>query len=349
MKGSLIVFDRLDGVEAAAQLQDGKLIDLLIDPQASDRPAPGSIYRARALRPMKGQGGLTVDLGQGQRGYIRQGKGIKEGASLLVQIGTYAEGGKAAPAQTKLVFKSRYAIVTPDNRGLNIARSIHDEDILDRLHMLAREAMQEAPESFGLIIRSAAKDADEDAIFNDIQSMLNAARAVSEDRSGPPELLLAAPSAYEAAWINWTDPSEVEIVEEAGAFDHLGILDQIDALGSPRVDLKSGGYMFIEPTSALVAVDVNTGSDMSLGAGLKANFEAFKDLPRQLRLRGLGGQITIDVAPYPKKDRKMMEQTIRAALKADSIETAFAGITPLGHFELQRKRERLPLREVLKR
>jgi ribonuclease G len=71
-------------------------------------------------------------------------------------------------------------------------------------------------------------------------------------------------------------------------------------------------------------------------------------LPRELRLRGLGGQIVLDLAPMPKKDRRGFESALKAALRNDSIETVFVGWTPLGHVELQRKRARLPLVELLK-
>ena len=101
--------------------------------------------------------------------------------------------------------------------------------------------------------------------------------------------------------------------------------------------------MFVEPTRALVAVDVNTGSDTSLAAGLKANIACVRALPAQLRCRGLGGQITLDLAPMAKKERRQFEQVLRAAFRHDPVETILAGWTPLGCYELQRKRDRLPL------
>ena len=88
---------------------------------------------------------------------------------------------------------------------------------------------------------------------------------------------------------------------------------------------------------------MNTGGDFSPAAGLKANLAAARTLPRQLRLRGLGGQIVLDLAPMAKKDRKQFETTLRSAFRADTVETSLVGWTPLGHFELQRKRERLAL------
>ena len=92
---------------------------------------------------------------------------------------------------------------------------------------------------------------------------------------------------------------------------------------------------------------MNTGADTSLAAGLKANLAAAKDLPRQLRLRGLGGQVTLDVAPMPKKERRRFEDALRRAVRLDGSDTVLAGWTPLGMFELQRKRDRLPLSALL--
>ncbi|MGB2893589.1 MAG: ribonuclease E/G, partial [Albidovulum sp.] len=81
---------------------------------------------------------------------------------------------------------------------------------------------------------------------------------------------------------------------------------------------------------------------------LKANVAAARDLPRQLRLRGLGGQVTVDFAPVPKRDRAALDQQIRQAFRGEAAETSLAGWTPLGNFELQRKRDRLPLALILK-
>ncbi|MEK6205798.1 MAG: ribonuclease G, partial [Amylibacter sp.] len=91
-KGRIVAIDEIDGRKAAALLQDGRLQDLLIDP-LHDRPRPSAIYRAKATQPMKGQNGIILDLGQGQKGFLKQAKGIASGASLLVQVSTHAEIG----------------------------------------------------------------------------------------------------------------------------------------------------------------------------------------------------------------------------------------------------------------
>ncbi len=343
-KGRIVAIDNIDGRKAAALLQDGKLHDLLIDPR-HDRPRPNAIYRAKATRAMKGQNGIILDLGQGQKGFLKQARGIAPGATLLVQASTHAEVGKATPVVNKLLFKSRYAIVTPNAPGINIARSIHNEDERLRLHEIAHDAFEDAPENCGLILRSACEAADAGDIYANIAAMLQGANAVLDDTTGGPELLLDAPDAAETAWANWGDIDQV--ISDQECFETLGVWDFIHALERPECALSGGASMVIEPTRALIAVDVNTGSDFSLSAGLKANIATAKDLPRQLRLRGLGGQIVIDFAPSPKAERRTIETQLRRAFKADSIDTILVGWTPLGHYELQRKRERLPLSEVL--
>jgi ribonuclease G len=345
-KGRIAVLGQLGDQQLAALIVDGRLVDLYADAPDTTAPQPEAIYRARTTRPMKGQNGVMLDLGHGRKGFLKQARGLAPGTPLLVQISTHAEPGKAPPVNLKLLFKSRYAIITPDAPGLNVARRISDEDERVRLHDIAHDALAGAPDTLGLILRSACEGADAQEIFADITDM----RAKCEKVAAcPPDvasgLLQSAPTAHTRAWRDWEDPDEV--VHETGSFETLGVWDHIEALKTPQVPLPAGASMIIEPTSALVAVDVNTGGDFSLTAGMKANLATARDLPRQLRLRGLGGQIVIDFAPMPKKDRRQIEHALRAGFKADGIETILVGWTTLGLFEVQRKRERVPLSELL--
>ncbi|SFO39433.1 ribonuclease, Rne/Rng family [Roseovarius lutimaris] len=340
MKGRTIALDHVNGFEAAALLVDGRLNDLLID---SEHPRPGAIYRAIADRPVKGQGGMFLRTPDGSA-FLRQIKGLAPGQPILVQVTGYAEPGKALPVTSKLLFKSRYAIITPSAPGLNISRAIKDEAIRDSLLEIAHAEMVDS--DMGLILRSSCEGADAAEIAEDIRAMLDLAAAVLADATGEgAEKLTEGDGPHVLAWRDWTAPAEVVTAE--GCFAEHGVLDHIEALRDPQAPLPGGASYFIEPTRALVAVDVNTGGDASLAAGLKANLATARDLPRQLRLRGLGGQITLDLAPMPKKDRRQFETSLRAAFRHDSVETTLVGWTPLGHFELQRKRDRLPLSEVL--
>jgi len=347
MKGRIVLLDTLNGRAAAALLVDGRLQDLLIDPPEDGPPVIGTILRGICDRPLKGQGGMILRLPGGQSAFLRQGKGLAPGQPLLVQVTGMGSDGKATPVTTRLLFKSRYAIVTPGAPGLNIARSIKEEEERDRLLEIAHEAMAGSPEDFGLILRSAAQEVEGDVLAEDIAAMRDLAEAVSADLDGEPELLVDSPDAHMTAWRDWANPEPDEVIDRNGAFTDLGVLEEIDAVLAAEVPLTAGASMKIEPTSALVAVDVNTGADSSLAAGLKANLAAARDLPRQLRLRGLGGQITMDVAPMPKKDRRQFEDALRRAFRADGTDTVLAGWTPLGMFELQRKRDRWPLTALI--
>lgn len=337
MKGRTIVLDDLNGREAAALLVDGILDDFLIDP---DAPRPGTVYRAVADRPVKGQGGMFLKTPDGAA-FLRQVKGLSPGQRVLVQVTGYAEPGKALPVTQKLLFKSRYAIVTPDAPGLNISRSIRDDAERDRLLEIAHEAMGD--DGFGLILRSCCAGADPSDIEQDIETMVSLARDVIHDHGTEMETLAQGDGPHLLAWRDWVTPAEV--VTEPGAFEPQGVLEAMDAVGQAYVPLDGGAGMYVEPTRALVAVDVNTGSDASLAAGIKANMSCARALPRALRLRGLGGQIVLDLAPMPKKERRVFETALRQAFKADDVETALVGWTPLGHYELQRKRARFPLHE----
>lgn len=337
MKGNLILLDHIGDREAAALFTDGKLQDLLIDDP--DRPRPGAIYRAICERPLKGQGGMMVRLPDGT-GFLRQGKGLAPGQPILVQVTGYAEDGKATPVTQRILFKSRYCIVTPDAPGINVSRSIKDEEERIRLRALGEECDAE-----GIIIRSAAEGASDDDIADDLAAMADLCAAVMDDLDGSePEALTEGDGPHGLAWREWVEPAQVET--DPGCFDHHDVETHIEQLKAGVFQLSSG-WMSIEPTRALIAVDINTGGDTSPAAGLKANLAAIGALPTYLRLMGLGGQIVVDMAPMTKAHRRQIEGAFRSALKTDAIETNIAGWTPLGNLEIQRKRERRPLAAVL--
>lgn len=341
MKGTVVLLDEVAGRRAAALMVDGKLHDIFIDPPEGAAPGVGAISRAKADRPMKGQGGITLHLGNGDKGYMRRAKDIAPGDVFLVQVSGVAEPGKAAPVTPDLIFKSRYAIVTPHKPGLNVSRAIRDEDERDRLLEIAHES-RAASDGYGLIIRSSAEGVLADEIQNDIYAMCKTATMVVSELQGPPEWLLEADDAHTRAWREWDAPDEV--IE--GGFADNGVLEAVDAALAVRQPLSGGAYAYVEATRALVAVDVNTGADHSLAAGLKANLALVRDLPRLTRIKGLGGQITLDLAPMPKRDRKQVEDAVKKAFRLGGGDVVVAGWTPLGMLELTRKRDRAPLAQV---
>lgn len=341
MKGSVVLFDRLNGRDAAARIIDGQLDDLFIDPP-DDRIRPGAIYRAKAGRPMKGQGGMILETPDGPL-FLRNAKGIAQGETVFAQVTTYAEPEKAAPAGLKLLFKSRFSLLTPGAAGRNLSKAIRDEERRVELHELI-EAL-DLPDDIGLVVRTAAEGAEDADVLAELETVANVARRlVAEPRQGPSEKLLDGPSARDLALRDWPIPDIFD--QEPGSFARAGVDDMIDALASCKHSFSQGS-LTVEETRAMIAVDVNTAGNTGAGAGLAANTAALRVLPRALRLRGLGGQIVVDPAPSPKRDRKRLEDAAKAAFRKDGIETNFVGWTPLGHMEFLRKRERLPLSEAL--
>jgi ribonuclease G len=246
---------------------------------------------------------------------------------VLVQVTGPAEPGKALPVTTRLLFKSRFAIVTPGAPGLNISRRSATRPARAELEALAAAGMAAPMRRLGLILRSACDGAEDEEIAEDIAAMRDLAEAVWPMWTAP-ELLVDGASAHDLAWRDWLDPAPDEVVEASRAALPTTACRGDRGAAGPAA-LEGGGHLWIEPTRALVAVDVNTGPDTSPAAALKANVAAARDLPRQLRLRGLGGQVVVDFAPMPKRDRHILDQVLKAAFKPEG-EANLAGWTRPG-------------------
>ncbi len=328
------------GAGVAALLIDGRLQDLLVDPVPAVATAPEAIHCAIPDRPMKGMGGTMLDLGQGTNGYLRGTRTPALGKPMLVQVTGWSEDGKAPPVTSRIRLKGRCVILTPDVPGVNVARTISNAERKLALKRVGRTEIGGADDMVGLVMRSASETADDDEIAQEIRQLLAQwTRIQAGLATGVPGCLMSAPGAAQIAWREWAD----RMTTVSRSIANSGLDEALAILSRPIVAVGEG-FMSIETTRALVAVDVNTGGDTSPAAGLKASIGAIRELPRQLRLRGLGGQITIDPAPFPRKQRKQVEETLAGAFRGDEIETSFAGWTPLGHIELQRKRARRPLR-----
>ena len=290
---------------------------------------------------MKGTGGAIVDLGAGLTGFLRGPRPPAPGRPLLVQVAGWAEPRKAPPVTARLALRGRSAVLTPGAPGLNIARTVRDPARRAALQALADGAMAGADPDLGLVLRSASADADDATIAAEIAALRAEWQALAAKPDAAPGLARPAPGAAAIARREWTtEPASLR--EAPTALADAGVWEEVEALRRPTVALGQGA-MAIEPTRALVAVDVDTGADLSPAAALKANLAAAAELPRQLRLRGLGGQVTVDFAPLARSDRAQVERALARALRADGIDTAVVGWTPLGHLELQRKRVRRPL------
>ena len=398
MSGTLVLARMQRGPEMAALVENGRVTDWIWGPTRG--PRPETRYKAKVERPVPGAGAVFVSLGEVGQGYLRDARGLKPGAVILVEATGIPEPGKAIPVSPRVLYRERFTIHTPGAAGVNVARGITEEEerarlggiveghVADMVDWLGRMAelrdpddvarvrrVVEAHRSGGTILRSAARGQPAERIVTDL-NLATAARLEAEDALADPATPLGPidepplPRVY--ALREWGDrigrvvlgPGDFDTLEgleshrqspfadrierERGdPLDHHGVWDELERMREARTDLPSGGWMAVEATSAMVTVDVNTGGEFSTGAGVTANVEAARELPRQLRLRGLGGQIAIDFAPLKKTDRRRIEDTLKSAFRRDPVETTLAGWTPLGNFELQRKRERRPVAELL--
>ena len=333
-KGAFIAFDTFNSRGCAAMLYDGLLVDLLMDSGAGE-VVPEAIYFATAGRDLPRQKAMMVDLGAGATGFLKYKTPPTERA-FLVQVKTHVGEGKAAPVRESPLLKGRYVILVLGESGaVNVSKAI-DPDRRDALKTAVADAAGDA----SVILRTECQNGLLADIIAEVRDMVILAADIRARCAGggiAVGLVHAAPSARVLALRDWGD---VPIIDEAGCFERLGVADQIESLDSPIAGLPNGARMVIESTSALVAVDVDTGGDFGGDAGARANFACAGDLPRQLRLRGLGGQIVIDPAPMPKRDRARFEMILRKALTGDDVPTEMVGWTKLGHYELQRKRSR---------
>ena len=336
MIGRVIALDYFNGREAAALIEDGKLADFLID---GDAPRQGTIYMAIADRPTKGQGGMFLRTPDGSA-FLRPAKNVRQGQPIMVQVNGYPDTGKAIPVTSKVLFKSRYAIIAPGSPGMNISRRIKGDDVRNEFQNIMRRHMED--DELGLILRSSCLKANEEEISRDITSMRNLAVKTLDEAIGVKlGKIVQGAGPHELAWRDWDESAHIE--NSPGSFERHGVFEMMDLMQDPHVILNANANMYVEQTRAMVTVDVNTGDDRAGAAGLRANLAMAKELPRQLRIRGMGGQISIDLAPMSKKDRGVFESLLRKAFMNDATATSLCGWTPLGHFELKRKRDRAPV------
>jgi Rne/Rng family ribonuclease len=355
--------------EGAALLDRGIVEDLILAASNDTVPSPGEIHRGRIERLVPKLGAAFVRLANGKTGYLRDVKNLREGDSLTVQVTAYAETGKASPVDQRIVTKGSRIILTPGAPGVNVSRQIRNSD--ERVRLAAAVGGVDPDCDPGIILRSAAEGVEISVLLAELDGLRDELDRIEMDAGTEPAVLLRVDPAT-IALREWTVPPPrdtlfskqvlegremtdwerdavpfLTISNDPDLFCTFGVWDQIQRLKSPRVDLPSGAWMAVEATRAMVTVDVNTAGEFGGGASLTANLEAAKELPRQLRLRGLGGQVIIDFAPLKKTDRKRVEEALKAAFRKDPIETTLAGWTPLGNFELQRKRARRPLSKLL--
>ncbi len=313
-----------------------------------------------------------------RRGRARQYKiqeVIKRRQVLLVQVVKEERGNKGAALTTYLSLAGRYSVLMPNTaRGGGISRKITSP--ADRKRLKDVVADLDVSEGMGVILRTAGASRTKAEVKRDFEYLLRLWENVREltlHSTAPTlvyeegslikrsirdlynkeidEILVAGDDAYREAkeFMRMLMPSHAKNVkpyrESQPLFARSGIEAQLDAMFSPQVTLKSGGYLVINQTEALVSIDVNSGRSTREhnieDTALQTNLEAAEEVARQLRLRDLAGLIVIDfIDMEEKRNNRAVERRMKDSLKSDRARIQVGRISHFGLLEMSRQRIR---------
>lgn len=305
---------------------------------------------------------------------------LQEGQEVLVQVSKDPIGTKGARVTSYITIPGRYLVLMPGVEDIGISRRIHDEKERARLKELV-SALK--PQNIGLIVRTASEGCTEEEIKKDIDFLMHLWENIQskKDKVSSPRLIysdfdlafrsvrdllghevskLVIDSETEyrrlVEFVNTYFPkllSKIELYEgDEPIFDAYGIELEIPKTLQRRVWLKSGGYIVIDQTEALTAIDVNTGKFVGKetleDTILKTNLEAVKEIAYQIRLRNLGGIIIIDFIDMEKEEnRNKLFTALQEAMSKDRVKSTIFQVSELGLIQMTRKRVRESLERIL--
>jgi ribonuclease E len=305
---------------------------------------------------------------------------IKRRQVMLVQVVKEERGNKGAALTTYLSLAGRYAVLMPNTaRGGGISRKITSAQDRSRLKEVVQDL--DVPEGMGIILRTAGASRTKPEIKRDFEYLIRMWETVRDMtlKSQAPtlvyeegslikrslrdlynkeidEIQVAGEAGYSEArdFMKMLMPSNVRAVRKYGdgqpLFSRMGVESQLDAMFSPTVQLRSGGYIVINQTEALVSIDVNSGRSTREhhieDTALKTNLEASEEVARQLRLRDLAGLIVIDFIDMDeKRNNRAVERKLSDCLRQDRARIQVGRISHFGLLEMSRQRIRASVLE----
>src|SRR5215469_2624034 len=353
-----------------------------------------SDFRPRMQRPMRrggrdrGRGGRRPFHRRPQhRGQPRRNQLIsdllKAGQEIIVQIAKEPLGKKGARITSHIALPGRFLVYMPTLDHTGVSRKIASAEERSRLRHLVNDAKGSA--GGGFIVRTAAAAASPDEVRADVEFLTSTwaqVKSHSEERKAPSllhrdlnlvERILRdyLSSDYTSIWVD-TEEEYTKILDfvsrfqpalanrvklftkSTPIFEEFGIQQEIDKGLRPKVWLKSGGYIVINHTEALVAIDVNTGKFVGRGSNrledtiVRTNIEAVKEIVRQIRLRDLGGIIVVDfIDMEERRNRDKVLQALEEALRADRAPSKVLPFNEFGLVAITRKRTKQALERTL--
>jgi ribonuclease E len=352
------------------------------------RSMVGNVYLGRVQNVLPGMEAAFVDVGRGRNAVLYAGEVnysdedlegpaprieqvLKNGQSILVQVTKDPMGGKGSRLSAQISLPGRYLVLVPNSQVSGISRRLPDDE-RRRLKAIVKKLK---PESHGIIVRTAAFGASEEALAADvarleeewdsIQTRAKRAKAPFLLYEEPEltvrvvrdlftdgeykELVTDSPRIHEkvAEYLQGVAPDVLEKVHlrqgKLPVFEEFHIVEQIHKGLDRKVWLPSGGYLVIERTEAMTVIDVNTGKHVGKRnleeTVVKTNIEAASEVARQLRLRDIGGIIIIDFIDMVfEANKQQVVETLREAMAQDKTRSQVFDIGPLGLLEVTRKR-----------
>ncbi|MGN7954888.1 Rne/Rng family ribonuclease [Agrobacterium radiobacter] len=305
---------------------------------------------------------------------------IKRRQILLVQVAKEERGNKGAALTTYLSLAGRYSVLMPNTaRGGGISRKITQPTDRKRLKEIARDL--EVPQGMGVILRTAGANRTRVEIKRDFEYLMRLwenVRTLTLNSTAPclvyeegslikrsirdlynkdiGEIIVSGEEGYREAkdFMKMLMPSHAKVVQPYRdihpIFSRSGIEAQLDRMLQPQVTLKSGGYLIINQTEALVSIDVNSGRSTREHSieetALTTNLEAAEEVARQLRLRDLAGLVVIDfIDMEEKRNNRSVEKKLKDCLKNDRARIQVGRISHFGLLEMSRQRIRASVLE----
>lgn len=297
-------------------------------------------------------------------------KVVKVGDRLLVQVKKDSNAKKGARISTHISLAGRLIVLMPNTNIITISQKIGNDGEKQRLLDIVKNIL---PENMGAVIRTASYKKSKEEIEKDLNLLLKKWKKILQESNNckkAPQLIYRTPGVAEKLIIDLIDKkiekiildnqdeynyiakvlkeygvvdyTSIEIKENVDIFDIYEIKKQEEKLSSRKIWLNCGGFITIDATEALTAIDVNTGKYMgnnSLEDTIyKVNYEATIEIAKQLRLRDIGGIIIIDYIDMQKQENKdKIESLLKQQLKNDRAKTQVEGFTKLELMELTRK------------
>lgn len=299
---------------------------------------------------------------------------IKTGMPILVQIKKDATSKKGARVSTHINLSGRYAVLMPNSNFITISKKIEKETEKNRLLKIVKEIV---PQNYGIIIRTSAEEKSEEEIKRDInnliitwQEIVNKYEKVKKQTTFTPQLIYKNQEIIEKLIIDLIDQDlskvivneektyenikkvlekialetdvKVELKKEKNILNIYEIQEQLEKANNRKIWLKCGGFITIDKTEALTAIDVNSGKYVGTKDLEKTIFtvnkEATIEITKQIRLRDIGGIIIIDYIDMEnKEDKAKILEILEENLKKDRSKTQVIGFTPLDLLEMTRK------------